>query len=136
MASRVTPQHLQLEAQVLVRWEGGFRLDVHATDGCPTQVYAKHTASNTFLGQVEIPLDPLMAGDILEDWFPLQMRRQGEEVAVLACATRCLTLHRRPGPRRGKECCGVQRQTNKQRANKPTHRQALTQADPSRCCSR
>ena len=36
--------------------------------------------TNGFLGQVEIPLDPLSGGEILEDWFPLQMRRQGEEV--------------------------------------------------------
>ncbi len=33
-----------------------------------------------FLGQVEVPLDPLTSGETLEDWFPLQMRRQGEEV--------------------------------------------------------
>ncbi len=57
--TRVLPQHLQFEAQV----------------------FAKHAVgANTFLGQVEVPLDPLTGGETLEDWFPLQMRRQGEEV--------------------------------------------------------
>jgi CRP-like cAMP-binding protein len=57
--TRVLPQHLQFEAQV----------------------FAKHSVgSNAFLGQVEVPLDPLTSGETLEDWFPLQMRRQGEEV--------------------------------------------------------
>jgi hypothetical protein len=44
------------------------------------QVYAKHAVGANFLGQVEVPLDPLTSGETLEDWFPLQMRRQGEEV--------------------------------------------------------
>ena len=57
--SRVLPQQLQLELSV----------------------FSKHAVgSNSFLGQLEIPLDPLTGGDLLEDWFPLQMRRQGEEV--------------------------------------------------------
>jgi hypothetical protein len=56
------------------------------------QVFAKHTASNTFMGQIEIPLDPLMSGDILEDWFPLQMRRQGEEVPPYSCLCACVCV--------------------------------------------
>lgn len=56
--TRVLPQHLQFEVQV----------------------YAKHAVGANFLGQVEVPLDPLTSGETLEDWFPLQMRRQGEEV--------------------------------------------------------
>jgi hypothetical protein len=43
------------------------------------------------LGQLEIPLDSLAGGEILEDWFPLQIRRQGEEVRGEVLLSLCFT---------------------------------------------